>query len=399
LNKFIVLISLSNDLGGAQIRSLTLFNEISNQKKDYSLIINRKLFDIAVNASYLDIENTNIIILEIDKYSQLTKNNNIAATVKNNFKYNLVYKKLKILKNSIISIKKLFSYTYKLHLIFKNNPPSYVYALWKGGMITWPLKYFYNFKFTYSFNDSGFSSMEKFWGQPLKSEQMPLKHSDTIDFLSGNLLKGVEQRMKLNKNTNKVISCCSFKNYDKIKSAAYKSNTITFCSRMTKIKNPMLLLKSILVFNEKYKRSNMYKFQFLGDGECFNEMTSFANKYNLSNVELLGNVNNPVEFMSKSKIFVSIQQANNYPSQSLLEAMACENAIIASDVGETRKLVTEKEGLLINLKAEEIADAIIELVNDEEKMQTLGKLARSKVMNEHTVEKYLEYFYSLEKLN
>ena len=54
---------------------------------------------------------------------------------------------------------------------------------------------------------------------------------------------------------------------------------------------------------------------------------------------------------------------------------------------------------VIVISEEEIADAIIELVNDEEKMQTLGKLARSKVMNEHTVEKYLEYFYSLEKLN
>jgi glycosyltransferase involved in cell wall biosynthesis len=67
-------------------------------------------------------------------------------------------------------------------------------------------------------------------------------------------------------------------------------------------------------------------------------------------------------------------------------------------VGETRKLVTENEGILVCLNAQEIAEAIIKLIEDEPKRKMLAQNARKKVLAEHNIEKYLDYFYSLEKL-
>lgn len=394
--KFIILINISGNIGGAEIRYLNLFSEIYKRKTDYKLVVNRKLYEIAHKSGYLIEGTSNIIILEIDNLSISTEGKNskiVIPIIKNNH-----FKRIRKLRNNLISVKKLIYYSYKLYQIFKRQKPEYVYAVWVGGMIAWPLKYLYKFKFVYSYMDSGFSSLNGFWENPLKSEQLPLKHADTIDFLSTNLYKGVKEKIKLKTKSTISITPCSFKNYDTIIPYHPKKNTITFCSRMEVIKNPMLLLESIKFFNSSYKNSNETNFQFLGDGENIIQMQDFIKKNNLKNVELLGHVKNPVDYLKKSKIFISIQQTNNYPSQSLLEAMACENAIIASDVGETRKLVTEKEGILVSLEVNSISNAIIKLLKNNEVCSQLGKQARIKVLKEHTVERYLDYFYSLEKL-
>ena len=64
-------------------------------------------------------------------------------------------------------------------------------------------------------------------------------------------------------------------------------------------------------------------------------------------------------------------------------------------MGETRKLVTEKEGILINLTSEEISNAIYKLMNENELCKKLGKNARIKATSEHNIEKFSEYFYKI----
>lgn len=397
MKKFILLINLKGNLGGAEIRYISLFEEICLRNHDFYLVINRKLFEFAKKAGFFKQNTDKIIILEIDTYNKPEIKEN-ATKEKGLIKKNKKRKSLiRLFANRAITFAKLCKYTYKLHLVFRKYKPDYVYAVWVGGKIAWPLKYIYKFKFVYSYMDSGFSSLEKFWNRPLKSERMALKHADSIDFLSADLYKGVQQRVKLNKKTKIAITPCSFKNYENIKPADKKDNTVTFCSRMTAIKNPLLLLESIVLFNKMYDKWNNIKFQFLGNGECFQKMEKFVILNELKNIQLLGHIANPVKYLCKSKIFISIQQNNNYPSQSLLEAMACENAIIASDVGETRKLVNKKTGVLVNLNAQEIANAILKLITNEKDIISYGKNARQKVLQEHTIKKYIDYFYSLEK--
>ena len=64
--KYLIVVNLRGSLGGAEIRYLNLFGEISIRKNDYYLIINRKLFDIAVEVGYLNKSNNKLIILEIE---------------------------------------------------------------------------------------------------------------------------------------------------------------------------------------------------------------------------------------------------------------------------------------------------------------------------------------------
>jgi glycosyltransferase involved in cell wall biosynthesis len=75
--------------------------------------------------------------------------------------------------------------------------------------------------------------------------------------------------------------------------------------------------------------------------------------------------------------------------------MACENAIVSSDVGETRKLISEENGILVPLDSDRIAGAIKELILNPEKCGGMGYNARQKVLKEHSIQKYILYFKEL----
>lgn len=104
------------------------------------------------------------------------------------------------------------------------------------------------------------------------------------------------------------------------------------------------------------------------------------------------NSSNPFAQMARTRIFLSLQKINNYPSQSTLEAMASGCAIIATDVGETRLFLDEECAVLIPYDARELSYAIRDLLSDEVKLNNMGKVARERVLKYHTIERYADYF-------
>jgi glycosyltransferase involved in cell wall biosynthesis len=99
--------------------------------------------------------------------------------------------------------------------------------------------------------------------------------------------------------------------------------------------------------------------------------------------------------LARTKIFVSLQRYENYPSQSLLEAMASGCAVIATDVGDTRLLLDESCALLIPRDADALAAAIRSLLDDGPRRAALGEAARARVLKDHTVERFAVYFKEL----
>lgn len=115
-------------------------------------------------------------------------------------------------------------------------------------------------------------------------------------------------------------------------------------------------------------------------------------EYQIYQEQKIVRTENSFEFLSRSKIFLSLQKKNNYPSQSLLEAMVCECAVIATDVGETRRIVDEECAVLIPYEANSLRDAILFLISNPEKAMEIGRNARERVIKHHTIERYMEYF-------
>jgi len=232
-----------------------------------------------------------------------------------------------------------------------------------------------------------------------KKLNIPYKpiYCDKIDFLSKGIVADLKKVMGAIPVDKISITPNSFIDYHNYYPQYPKDNAVVFMSRLTAIKNPMLFLEAISLLSKRNRSFSTIEFYILGDGPLVKEIVDFIRANDLPNVHFEGMIYEPWKYLQKSKIFISIQSENNYPSQSLLEAMACENAIIASDVGETRLLVTENEGILVKLNAEAIADAIDKLFTTSGLIEKLGKNARQKVLKEHTIEKFAEYFYLITK--
>lgn len=101
---------------------------------------------------------------------------------------------------------------------------------------------------------------------------------------------------------------------------------------------------------------------------------------------------NSFAVLARARIFLSLQAYDNYPSQSLLEAMASGCAVIATNVGETRTLIDETCGILIDRTPASLVAAVSRLLADEALCRQLGEAARARVLATHTVERFATYF-------
>jgi glycosyltransferase involved in cell wall biosynthesis len=402
MNKIILLISTTGSyIGGAEKRYLYLFNYISKQRKDYYLVINRKLYANIKKNNVLDsYENVRILTLfgesiqEVENSSNISEQEKLIRTGRKNISKLRSYigRRKMFIKSIVIWL----SFVFEFRKILKELRSKIVYTAWTGGMLAWPLKYFFKFKLVYSYSDSTVEiTSRKLYEIFGYSDHWILKHADKIDFLSPAIVDLFKRNIGYIKDSRFTISPNSFIDYKLYFSDRQKENNVVFLSRLYSNKNPILFLQSAKVFSEKYPDYHKIKFYIIGEGELEETSKEFIHDNNLINTYFIGKTLVPWNYLRKSRVFVSIQQINNYPSQALLEAMACENAIIASDVGETRLLVTENVGILVKLDPVSIADAINKLFITNGLIEKLGGNARRKVLQEQSVEKYAEYFYSI----
>jgi glycosyltransferase involved in cell wall biosynthesis len=267
------------------------------------------------------------------------------------------------------------------------------YSVFVGGIWSWHLLKIKGINHIHSYNDSTASSISKKILDFLSSEYWVIMNATMVDFLSQQVALNLGEKIGYINRANILYTPNSFINYSEFFPVFPKNELITFCSRITGIKNPGLLLEAC--YTLKLRGIENFKLSIIGDGDLVEDLKQFVEQKKMKNIVFHGGIDNPQDILNRSKIFISIQSTNNYPSQSLIEAMACENAIIASDVGETRRLVTENEGILVPLNPDRIAEAIQFLLEHPEKCERMGKSARQKVLKEHTIEKFTDYFLSI----
>jgi glycosyltransferase involved in cell wall biosynthesis len=401
MNKIILLISLSGSyIGGAQKRYLSLFNFICDKRKDYYLVINKKLFiTLKKNNVLKSCENVRVITLRGEKISD--EKTGPVKTITEQSKENDQKKpsKLRLFlgrnKTFLKSFANWTTFIFEFRKILKELNCKVVYSVWTGGIFAWPLKKIYNFKLIHSYNDSSVADIERNYWKWFDSEYLVLKYCDKIDFLSFGILGSLEKEIGKIPGSRVSITPNSFINYDNYFPVYPKNNSVIFISRLEIFKNPILFLEAVKILNEKSQDNSEINYFIFGEGTLREEVKAFIKDNKLSNVHYEGLIHNTWECLRSSKVFISIQINENYPSQSLIEAMACENAIIASDIGETRLLVTENEGILVDFNPHSIADAIYRLFSTEGLIEKMGSNARKKVIENHTIEKFADYFYFL----
>jgi glycosyltransferase involved in cell wall biosynthesis len=181
-----------------------------------------------------------------------------------------------------------------------------------------------------------------------------------------------------------AVAPCAFTDLSLCEPASVKRKEVVFVARFVRVKNPLLFVQAIPLV---LRHDPGVHFWLLGKGPLEEQIREALQALNVADHVTVRFEPQPTRILNQSSVFVSLQTAENYPSQSLLEAMACGNAIVATDVGETWRLVDDTNGICVPATATEVAAAINALLDDPALPQR-QQSSRLRVLTEHTSERF-----------
>jgi glycosyltransferase involved in cell wall biosynthesis len=188
------------------------------------------------------------------------------------------------------------------------------------------------------------------------------------------------------------ISNGSCVNTERFRPAAQKRPWIVFCGRLIAEKEPLLFVEACRIVRDRLgERVHGLRFVLLGDGPLRFEVDQLVARHGLAAWMTIGWSDHVESVLSEALVFASLQRTDNYPSQALLEAMACTTAVVATDVGLTARLVDPSVGRRVEPVASKIAEAMIELLENPARTEAMGLRARDRVVREHSMEAYVSY--------
>jgi glycosyltransferase involved in cell wall biosynthesis len=362
--------------GGAERRIASFTRHISVfQDLNITLVINNELLDQLILSDLKPI--CRIVILRSWYFENFF--NRIIRKSPKNFIYKTVKRLFKITSNFFLII--------QFGIYFLLNRPDVLHLVLGSALKTaLPFVFFTKKALVCSVVGSEVRSFHSLGNIDQHVLKWYLKNVNIVDALSEEL-RGILINEKMAEDS-KIRVSDSFVDYRGIQPLALKKNWVVFAARLVNEKNPLLFLDMIpLVISEM---GDNVHFFLLGTGDLNSAAVDRIKNYGISQFITTGFNNNIVSILQKSLIFCSLQEYENYPSRSLLEAMVCGNAIVATDVGFTHKLVNEHTGIRVPNAVDELTSAIIYLLKNAEKAQDMGKNARKLVQEEYSPKAYCD---------
>ena len=389
-SKALCVLNFSGRFGGAEKRYATLFNHLMVQGADYYLIMNTRLYRLLVNSSLLR-ANDRIVLFNDGEDGIPRAHVNFRKQAKEVSRRSTVRLFLGRWKYFLRTI--LLWCRFSLFFVrqIQKKQIKTIYGVWQGGIWTWMWCRLFKVKLIFSVNSSGMLNMETNMTKFFDSQYWVLQHADVADFLSPSLKENYSREMGEKIRGHCVVTPNSFIDYTHYYAVSPKKPWVVFLGRLVPIKNPMIFMEAVRIIQQKMSVDEI-TFFIMGTGSMLSSMQQFASWNQLKNVRFTGLHSEPWQILRESSVFVSLQRDENYPSQSLIEAMACENGVVVTDVGDTRMLVTESEGLFTRAEPEDVAGNIIKLMINPGLREKLGKNAREKVIHYHTVDRFAGWF-------
>ncbi|MFQ5977043.1 MAG: glycosyltransferase family 4 protein [Candidatus Heimdallarchaeota archaeon] len=158
---------------------------------------------------------------------------------------------------------------------------------------------------------------------------------------------------------------------------------ILFVGRLTNFKGPHLLIDALPEVIEYIDSSVV----FVGDGEEKNKLIRRIAELDLQDkVEFVGQIEDVAPWYTRATIFVSLSPFNNYSDLALMEAMSSGLAVIATNSGETSRLIIHNwNGILIDSDPHQLANAIVRVSKKRQKLNYLGRNARKTIENDFSL--------------
>lgn len=212
-----------------------------------------------------------------------------------------------------------------------------------------------------------------------------------IDCLDRNIKEAVVTKFP-DKAHNVFCAPCSFIDYqDTNTGVTTKKKQICFAGRLEGFKGADLLVKAIPAIIEQ----TGYHIVILGHGSYESSMKEVVSSHRLHDRVKILYTKDPKSFLRESRIFLSLQRDENYPSQSLIEAMACKNAVVATHVGLTADIVQSNFGILIDYDSKALVEALVKLTSQEDNLDDMGEKARAFAITNHNIERFNQYLLGI----
>lgn len=376
--------------GGAERRYYNLICELAESQKVY-LLANASVLDFWQNFGDFptEVEIGYFMNDGIGKKSPLIQTGNGESDpIKKNIFKRLFPKRLRSFLSSLLIV-------FRLNLLVlkwaKKHKITHINAVQASGILVVLAKIFRR-KIVFSYVDYMIENGYPFRWITNQGLKTVVRISDRFDFLSEMIPRKMQKKGLKLKSGKIYTPPNSFTDYSRFNITLPKKRKIVFSGRLETIKNPFLALD---VAKELKKRNISYRLLILGNGKLRNDLQKYVNENQLDDQVKIFSTSRVEDELRDSLVFLSLQKENNYPSQALLEAMASGCIPIVTDVGETRKIVDEKVGYLVQENVIQIADIIEYIFRHINEFEDRGKDIRSMVTQKFCVESYLKYYLAL----
>lgn len=140
-----------------------------------------------------------------------------------------------------------------------------------------------------------------------------------------------------------------------------------------------------------------WRLLLMGDGPARSSLESMVQEFGgAGEVLFCGQTDDIFTYLTQADLFVLPSQTEGM-SNALLEAMACGMPCIASRVSGNLDLIKDgQNGRLVDCgEVEGLAQAIVDLVDDDERREWLGRAARQTIEEGFTLERVVEQYITL----
>lgn len=169
---------------------------------------------------------------------------------------------------------------------------------------------------------------------------------------------------------------------------------VGYAGRIDRVKRLDLLFQGFSLALARYPQARLV---IAGEGQKRAQLEAFAAELGISPAVIWTGFRQDIpRVLAAMDVYVQ-PSANEGLSKSILEAMAAGRPVIATNVGGVQEVITNEEtGLLISPgSSSAIGAAIVDLLDHPEKRLTLGRAARSHVIEQFGVQQMVEAYGQL----
>ncbi len=180
-----------------------------------------------------------------------------------------------------------------------------------------------------------------------------------------------------------------------------RKNWIVLLGRFEPIKQVEALVEALPLLSKHLKEILQQDFRFiiLGHGPLEEKLRMIIRQPQFRGVPVVIEYEKkPDKVLRESKVILSLQRHNNYPSRSLLEAMAAGNVPLVTDNGDTRLIAKPEFSFYVpeTFTPEDLAEQLVKIFNMDKKTWLYkSQSARNVVIQDHSIEKMAAYFNNI----